>query len=38
MIEDTLLRWRLIYRAEARSHAAFRIFRRWLLAKARAES
>ena len=38
MIEDTQLRWRLIYRAEARSHAAFRIFRRWLLAKARAES
>jgi len=37
-IEDTQLRWRLIYRAEARSHAAFRIFRRWLLAKVRAES
>jgi LysR family glycine cleavage system transcriptional activator/LysR family transcriptional regulator of beta-lactamase len=37
-IEETQLRWRLIYRAEARSHAAFRIFRRWLLAKARAES
>jgi len=37
-VEDTQLRWRLIYRAEARSHAAFRTFRRWLLAKARAES
>ena len=37
-IEDTPLRWRLIYRPEARSHAAFRTFRRWLLAKARAES
>ena len=37
-IEETQLRWRLIYRAEARSHAAFRTFRRWLLAKARAES
>ncbi len=37
-IEDTQLRWRLIYRAEARSHAAFRTFRRWLLSKARAES
>ncbi len=36
-IEEPQLRWRLIYRAEARSHAAFRIFRRWLLAKARAE-
>jgi LysR family glycine cleavage system transcriptional activator/LysR family transcriptional regulator of beta-lactamase len=37
-IEETQLRWRLIYRPEARSHAAFRTFRRWLLAKARAES
>jgi LysR family glycine cleavage system transcriptional activator/LysR family transcriptional regulator of beta-lactamase len=37
-VEDTQQRWRLIYRAEARSHAAFRTFRRWLLAKARAES
>jgi DNA-binding transcriptional LysR family regulator len=37
-IEDTQLRWRLIYRPEARSHVAFRTFRRWLLAKARAES
>jgi len=37
-LEDTQQRWRLIYRAEARSHAAFRTFRRWLLAKARAES
>lgn len=37
-IEDAQLRWRLLYRAEARSHAAFRTFRRWLLAKARAES
>ncbi|HEX6118436.1 MAG TPA: LysR substrate-binding domain-containing protein, partial [Dongiaceae bacterium] len=37
-IDDTLLRWRLIYRPEARSHAAFRTFRRWLLAKARAEA
>ena len=37
-IEDAQLRWRLIYRAEARSHAAFRTFRRWLLSKARAES
>jgi LysR family transcriptional regulator, glycine cleavage system transcriptional activator len=37
-IEEPQLRWRLIYRAEARSHAAFRTFRRWLLAKARAES
>jgi LysR family transcriptional regulator, glycine cleavage system transcriptional activator len=37
-IEETQLRWRLIYRAEARSHPAFRTFRRWLLAKARAES
>jgi DNA-binding transcriptional LysR family regulator len=37
-IEDAQLRWRLIYRAEVRSHAAFRTFRRWLLAKARAES
>jgi LysR family transcriptional regulator, glycine cleavage system transcriptional activator len=36
-IEETQMRWRLIYRAEARSHAAFRTFRRWLLAKARAE-
>ena len=37
-IEEPQLRWRLIYRPEARSHGAFRIFRRWLLAKARAES
>lgn len=37
-IEEPQLRWRLIYRPEARSHAAFRIFRRWLLAKARAET
>jgi LysR family glycine cleavage system transcriptional activator/LysR family transcriptional regulator of beta-lactamase len=37
-IEETQLRWRLIYRPEARSHTAFRTFRRWLLAKARAES
>lgn len=37
-IEETQLRWRLIHRAETRSHAAFRTFRRWLLAKARAES
>lgn len=37
-IEDPRSRWRLIYRAEARSHAAFRTFRRWLLAKARAEA
>ena len=37
-IEETQLRWRLIYRPEARSHATFRTFRRWLLAKARAES
>jgi DNA-binding transcriptional LysR family regulator len=37
-IEEPQLRWRLIYRAEARSHVAFRIFRRWLLAKARAET
>jgi LysR family glycine cleavage system transcriptional activator/LysR family transcriptional regulator of beta-lactamase len=37
-IEEPQLRWRLIYRPEARSHAAFRTFRRWLLAKARAES
>jgi DNA-binding transcriptional LysR family regulator len=36
-IEDAQLRWRLIYRADARSHGAFRTFRRWLLAKARAE-
>ena len=36
-IEEPQLRWRLIYRPEARSHAAFRTFRRWLLAKARAE-
>jgi DNA-binding transcriptional LysR family regulator len=37
-IEEPQLRWRLIYRPEARSHAAFRTFRRWFLAKARAES
>jgi DNA-binding transcriptional LysR family regulator len=37
-VEDAQQRWRLIYRAEARSHAAFRTFRRWLLTKARAES
>lgn len=37
-IEEPQLRWRLIYRPEARSHAAFRTFRRWLLAKARAEN
>jgi DNA-binding transcriptional LysR family regulator len=37
-IDGTLLRWRLIYRPEARSHAAFRTFRRWLLVKARAEA
>jgi DNA-binding transcriptional LysR family regulator len=37
-IEEPQMRWRLIYRAEARSHAAFRTFRRWLLAKARTES
>lgn len=37
-IEESQLRWRLIYRAEARSHPAFRTFRRWLLAKSRAES
>lgn len=37
-IEDPQLRWRLIYRAEARGHGAFRTFRRWLLAMARAES
>jgi DNA-binding transcriptional LysR family regulator len=36
-IEDAQLRWRLIHRAEARGHAAFRTFRRWLLAKARIE-
>ena len=36
-IEEPQLRWRLIYRPEARSHAAFRTFRRWLLTKARAE-
>jgi LysR family glycine cleavage system transcriptional activator/LysR family transcriptional regulator of beta-lactamase len=36
-VEDTQLRWRLIYRAEARSHGAFHTFRRWLVAKARAE-
>lgn len=36
-IEDAQLRSRLIYRPEARSHAAFRTFRRWLLAKVRAE-
>jgi LysR family glycine cleavage system transcriptional activator/LysR family transcriptional regulator of beta-lactamase len=34
-IEETQLRWRLIYRAEAHSHGAFRTFRRWLLGKAR---
>jgi LysR family glycine cleavage system transcriptional activator/LysR family transcriptional regulator of beta-lactamase len=37
-LEESQMRWRLIYRVEARSHAAFRTFRRWLLAKARAES
>ncbi len=37
-IEDPQLRWRLIHRAEARNHAAFRTFRRWLLAKVRAET
>jgi LysR family glycine cleavage system transcriptional activator len=37
-IEEPQMRWRLIYRAEARSHAAFRTFRRWLLAKARTEN
>lgn len=35
-IEEPHLRWRLIYRPETRSHVAFRTFRRWLLAKARA--
>ena len=37
-IEDAAQRWRLIYRAEARSHATFRIFRRWLLAKAKTQT
>ncbi len=37
-IEDAAQRWRLIYRAEARSHASFRTFRRWLLAKARTQA
>ena len=36
-LEDAALRWRLIYRAEARSHASFRTFRRWLLVKAKAQ-
>ncbi len=36
-LEDKELCWRLIYRAEARSHAAFRTFRRWLLARAKSQ-
>lgn len=36
-VEDKAHYWRLIYRPEARSHAAFRTFRRWLLAKAKAQ-
>lgn len=36
-LEDASLRWRLIYREEARRHASFRTFRRWLLAKAKAQ-
>lgn len=37
-IEDAAQRWRLIYRPEARSHATFRTFRRWLLAKAKTQT
>ena len=37
-IEDAAQRWRLIYRPEARSHASFRTFRRWLLAKAKTQA
>src|SRR5262249_24952193 len=37
-IEDAAQRWRLIYRPEARSHASFRTFRRWLLAKAKMQT
>lgn len=36
-LEDKELCWRLIYRVEARSHASFRTFRRWLLAKAKSQ-
>jgi LysR family glycine cleavage system transcriptional activator/LysR family transcriptional regulator of beta-lactamase len=36
-LEDKAQGWRLIYRAEARSHASFRTFRRWLLAQAKAQ-
>jgi LysR family glycine cleavage system transcriptional activator/LysR family transcriptional regulator of beta-lactamase len=36
-LEDKALCWRLIYRPEARSHASFRTFRRWLLARAKAQ-
>lgn len=37
-LDDDALRWRLIYRAEARDHRSFRVFRRWLLAKAKAQT
>ncbi len=37
-IEDAAQRWRLIYRPEARNHATFRTFRRWLLAKAKTQT
>lgn len=37
-LEDASIRWRLIYRAESRSHPSFRVFRRWLLAKAKAQT